>query len=162
MASQAKFFSYDSLRHSVLSGFFLGTSLLILLVPMIPLTARGESPASTAQRPADPSGAGAQKNNDLRALEPAKPIERELAGGEVHTYQLTLVSGQYVHWVVDQRGINVVVTVFGPDGERLVEVDSSSGMQGPEQVPVVAKVTGTYRFEIRPANKNAVAGRYEA
>jgi CHAT domain-containing protein/tetratricopeptide (TPR) repeat protein len=153
----------DSLRRSVHSGFFLWMSLLIL-VPTISIDTRGDTllAASTSQQPAETGDAAAQKNNDIRALEPGKSVERELAGGKAHSYQLILASGQYIHLVVDQQGIDVAVTVFGPDGKRLNEVNSSSGMQGPELVPVIAEATGSYRFEVRPVNKSAIAGRYGA
>ena len=59
----------------------------------------------------------------VRRLEPGKPIERELAGGQVHAYQLWLTAGQYTHLVVEQRSIDIVALLFGPDGKKLVEVD---------------------------------------
>jgi|GEM_PF-2490617 len=58
------------------------------------------------------------------SLELAKPIERALAGNETHSYAITLTSGQYAQIVVDQRGVDVVVTVAGSEGSKLFEVDS--------------------------------------
>jgi hypothetical protein len=46
----------------------------------------------------------AQANQDARPLEPGKPLQREPAGGQSHSYQFTLTSGQYLHVIVDQRG----------------------------------------------------------
>jgi len=38
--------------------------------------------------------AGAMQNNqDVRPLEPGKPVERELAGAQTHAYQITLAAG---------------------------------------------------------------------
>ncbi len=76
----------------------------------------------------------AQAGQTPRPLETGKPIERELAGGQQHLYQLSLSAGQYLHVVVEQRGIDVVVTLFGPTGQKLLEVDSPNGTQGPEPV----------------------------
>jgi len=90
------------------------------------------------------------------------PIEREMAGGEAHTYRVTLASGQYMHVVVDQRGIDVVVTLFGPDGQPIIEMDSPNDTHGPEPVSVIAEVSGDYRLEVRALDKEAIAGRYEA
>ena len=42
-------------------------------------------------------------------LEQGKPIERELAGGQQHSYQIALAEGQYASVVVEQRGIDVAV-----------------------------------------------------
>src|ERR1044071_281833 len=75
-----------------------------------------------------------QKEPKATFLELQKPIERELTGGESHYYQLELQSGQYFHLVVEQKGIDVVVLVFAPDGKQIIEVDSPNGIQGPEPV----------------------------
>ena len=34
------------------------------------------------------------------SLEPSKPVERELSGGQSHSYKITLTSGQYLRIVV--------------------------------------------------------------
>ena len=104
----------------------------------------------------------AQNAGDVAVLEPGKSIERELAGGQVHAYHITLVAGQYLHVVVVQHGIDVVVGLSGPDTTQLAEVDSLNGTQGPESIFYIAAGAGTYRLEIRPLNKTAAVGRYEA
>src|SRR6185295_5455594 len=68
---------------------------------------------------------------------------------------------QFCHVVVDQRGIDVAVALFGPGGERIVEVDSPNDINGPEPVLLVAEATGSYRLAVRSVEKNASAGRYE-
>jgi CHAT domain-containing protein/tetratricopeptide (TPR) repeat protein len=103
----------------------------------------------------------AQSDKDTSPLEPGKPVERELAGGQSHNYRIELTSGQYIHLVVDQRGVDVVVTVFGPDGKQFLEVDGPTGTQGEEAVFGIAADTGTHRLEVRSLEKGAPAGRYE-
>src|SRR5262245_44148315 len=39
----------------------------------------------------------------IQPLEPGRPIERELAGGQSHYYRLALNAGQYLRLTVDQR-----------------------------------------------------------
>ena len=102
-----------------------------------------------------------QGRQDVRPLVPGARIERELAGGETHAYQVTLASGQYAHAVVEQQGIDVVVKVFGPDGKQIAEVDSPNGIQGAEPISWVAAVAGAYRLEVSSFDKGAKAGRYE-
>jgi CHAT domain-containing protein len=89
------------------------------------------------------------------------PIERELAGGETHVYSVTLAAGQYLHAVAEQRGIDLKVAVFTPDGKELISLDSLTAMIGPEPVSVVAETAGVYRLEVSPINKEAPKGRYE-
>src|SRR5215510_2005728 len=82
-------------------------------------------------------------------LELGKPIERELAGGESHFYQLLLAEGQFLHAVVDQRGVNLIVTLYGPDGKKITDIDSPVGAMGPEPVSLIAETSGSYRLELR-------------
>ena len=103
----------------------------------------------------------AQPSKTVVTLEPDKAIERAMAGGDVHDYKVLLKAGQFLHLVVDQRGIDVVVSLLGPDGKRIAEVDTPNGDNGPEIVRVVAAATGDYRVEIRPLEKAAKAGRYQ-
>src|SRR5215468_12778112 len=49
-------------------------------------------------------------------LELAKPIEREITGGQVHVYNLTLKVDEYAEIDVDQRGIDLAVWTFDPTG----------------------------------------------
>jgi CubicO group peptidase (beta-lactamase class C family) len=96
-----------------------------------------------------------------RDLTLGRPVERELAGGAAHSYRVSLEAGQYMFAAVEQRGIDVVVTVFGPDGEQVGQFDTPNGRRGIEGVGVEAEVSGTYRLEVRPFSEDAAAGRYE-
>lgn len=89
---------------------------------------------------------------------PTTPLE--LRGGETHEYALPLTRGEYVRLVVEQRGIDVVVAVFAPDGTKLAEVDSPNGANGPEPVPIAPKSDGRYRVEVRAFDANAKPGQY--
>jgi CHAT domain-containing protein/Tfp pilus assembly protein PilF len=99
----------------------------------------------------------AQDNNPL---EPNKPVEREMTGGEAHYYEVMMLSGQYLYVVVDQRGIDVAVSLLGPDDNKLIEVDSPNGAHGIEPLSFVAEITGVYRLKISSLEKG-VAGHYE-
>lgn len=98
---------------------------------------------------------------DVRQIIPGLPIERELAGGHAHTYRITLTQGQYLHVIVEQKGIDVVVTAFQPDGQKIIAIDSPNGKQGPEPVLVLASATGDHRIEVKALRPNATPGRYE-
>lgn len=86
---------------------------------------------SESERGREERPASAPSRQEAALLEPGKPAERQLQGGEAHAYQMTLTAGQLLHAIVDQRGIDIVATLFGPDGKQLVEVDSPNGTQGP-------------------------------
>ena len=85
---------------------------------------------------------------------------RRLAGGEVATHDLTLAAGDYAHVEVEQRGIDVLVRLYAPDGTLLTEVDSPTGTQGAEELSTVAVQTGTYRLEVSSLKAEAEPGEY--
>jgi hypothetical protein len=56
------------------------------------------SPSALAQSPS------------LTTLEPGKPVERSLKGGDKHEYQIDLKPGQFVHVEVNQApGFDILV-----------------------------------------------------
>jgi tetratricopeptide (TPR) repeat protein len=93
-------------------------------------------------------------------LELSKPIERAINAGETHAYTLTLTSGQYAHLAVDQRGVDVVVSIYAPDGTKVAQVDGPNGDQGVEPVFLVAETSGAYRVEVLSTSPKK-AGNYE-
>jgi CHAT domain-containing protein/Tfp pilus assembly protein PilF len=125
-------------------------------------------PAAASFRPGSPPAQAsnceerpAQNAQENRSLEPGKPVEQELAGGQSHSYQITMIPGQYLEISVDQRGIDVAVALFTPDGEKRGEVDRVGGFAGSETISVIAEAAGKYRIDVRSFEKAARAGRYE-
>jgi len=94
------------------------------------------------------------------SLKLAQPIEREIAAGETHSFTLDLIAGQYAHVVVDQRGVDVVVSIFAPNGTRVAQVDMPNGNSGPEPVSLIAETTGAYRVDVL-STSTKMPGRYE-
>jgi CHAT domain-containing protein/Tfp pilus assembly protein PilF len=110
--------------------------------------------SSASERGAAP---GAQESF---SLEPGKPVERELSEGRSHSYNITTISGQYLHIVVEQRGIDVAVALFTPDGKKISEVDGERMTVKTETISAIAEVSGAYRIEVRSTEKTAKTGRY--
>jgi len=93
-------------------------------------------------------------------LEPGKPLERELKGGQKHTYEIRVEAGLFLHVVVEQLGIDVALTLYTPDGKRIASMDSPNGNLGPEKISTIAEAPGIYRLEVVCVDKSAPAGRY--
>jgi CHAT domain-containing protein/tetratricopeptide (TPR) repeat protein len=102
-----------------------------------------------------------QSIQESGSLELNKPIERELSGGQSHSYKITMIYGQYLHVMVAQRGIDVAVALFAPDGKKISEADSDHTIEGSETVSAIAEAPGTYLIEVRSPEKTAKIGRYE-
>lgn len=99
---------------------------------------------------------------EAQQLEQPRPIERTLGAKETHAYSIALDVGQFLDAAVNQRGVDVIVRVFGPDGKLVAEIDSPNGAQGDEPIALEAKSGGKYRIEITPLQpNNSSVGRYE-
>jgi CHAT domain-containing protein/lipopolysaccharide biosynthesis regulator YciM len=94
-------------------------------------------------------------------LQIGKSIDREIKGGEKHSYQIALTSTQYVYVVIEQRGIDVVANLFKGDGKPISEFNSELRLQGKEKIELVAESTDTFRLDIEPKYKLSPAGHYE-
>ena len=79
--------------------------------------------------------------------------ERELKGGETHSYRIALTSGQFFYALVEQKEINVNIALFAPDGQEIGEVDSPNDRWGTEPVLLIADKSGDYRVEVRSQDK---------
>lgn len=96
-----------------------------------------------------------------RDLTAGTPVERELFGLEPHVYRVAANAGELVTVDVEQRGVDVIVTVVDPQGRRVVDFDSPNGPQGPEPVRFVAAAAGRYEIRLRSFEPDAPAGRYQ-
>lgn len=101
-----------------------------------------------------------QTGRDVRALDPGKPVEREIAGGQAHYYEVALTRGQYIRVVADQRGIDLTVAFVEPGGRKIAEIDRP-GAWGVEALSAIAETSGVHQFFVQPAEENALAARYE-
>ncbi len=96
------------------------------------------------------------------ALESGKPIERAIAGGESHTYQISLAAGQFMHVVVEQRGMDVKLSLAGADGKPLIASDLTGIIGFADSLAYEAAAAGTYQLVIRANGAATVSGDYSA
>lgn len=96
-------------------------------------------------------------------LDPRSPTRRlTLPPGETQSFELVLESGQYLQLLVEQLGVDLIVTLSDPGGRTLLEIDNPSGAdgsQGPERVVWVAEVPGSHDVTVR--GRGGQGGDYE-
>lgn len=126
----------SSLRPYSLFGASLLTALAIVFLLPKPASASLSSYGSTSQ--------------DTLMLEPDKPLERELKGGETHRYAVALTAGQYLRVEVEQMGINVIIEVLAPNQEKLFALNTDQWLWGKESVSLIAEQTSHYYLQVRP------------
>jgi len=88
-------------------------------------------------------------------------VDREIKGGETHSFRVRLEAGQFLHAIVVQEGIDLVTAIFAPDGKQITESDSPNDNWGSEPILVVAPVAGEYRVDIRAPGSKTRTGRYK-
>ncbi len=98
-----------------------------------------------------------QSSTELRRRQ---SIEREMKGGETHSYVVKMRQGDFMYVEVDQRGIDVVVSLFAPDGKKLVEMNNRDVdyEQGP--LSFKAPTDGDYQLRLSAASVAGTSGRY--
>lgn len=104
--------------------------------------------------------ADAQTTQENLSLDLNKPVERQIAGGEKHTYKVEVSEAQYARVTLEQRGIDVVVRLFGIDQKLVAEFDADLRLNGEETAELIAEKTGSYRLEVEAKNKTAPSGGY--
>ena len=89
-----------------------------------------------------------------------QPVEYQLVAGDTHRYAFHLRAGQFLGIEVEQRGIDVVLDIFGPDGERVANFDSPTQNQSSEIAFVVAESAGAYELKVTTAYLERERGHY--
>ncbi|MFZ0819580.1 MAG: tetratricopeptide repeat protein [Candidatus Acidiferrales bacterium] len=110
------------------------------------------------------SGSAASATNlqsEPTHLELGKPIEREMRGGEKHSYKVHAEAGQFVHVVVLQKGIDVGVTLLDPSGKQILTADSENGWYGPETVSIISEHSGDLQVDVAAGSREAPEGNYQ-
>lgn len=120
-------------------------------IPLVLLAAGGLSIAGAVP--------GQLSAGEPARLETGKTLQSTLSAGQSAEYRLLLHAGYYVRVTVEQRTIDVAVTVFGPDGNQRFTGDTF-GIGNDEPVEWIADITGDYRLRVT-AKKSAAAGQVE-
>ena len=83
---------------------------------------------------------------EARPLRPGRPVNGTLKGDVQDAYTLALGTGDWEYGEVDQKSVDVVVKVTGPDGEGIRTFDGPS--RGPEPFTFEAEASGRYVVEV--------------
>lgn len=95
------------------------------------------------------------------ALTEGLALEREIRGGETHSYPVDLQEGQFLRVVVQENGIDVAVRLIGPDGKAATGSDSPSyGPHCREDLAAIADSQGHHRLEVS-ASKKPITASYK-
>lgn len=118
-----------------------------------------ETNARAQQSPLPQPTGPVQNLQEATVLNQGIPVERELAGGEKHIYQLSLLQGQFVRVEIKQQGIDLGVSIQSPEG-KTTSILEPFRMTNERKFELVAESTGIYRLDVHTGAK-VPKGRYE-
>ncbi len=100
-----------------------------------------------------------QAQDEIRELTPRQTIEREISGGQVHLYEISLNAGQYLLVTSDQKAIDLRLTFTGPESKQLATINLIRP-GGIESLAAEAEADGEYQLAIRASGAATVRGAY--
>ncbi|HKX30170.1 MAG TPA: CHAT domain-containing tetratricopeptide repeat protein [Blastocatellia bacterium] len=98
---------------------------------------------------------------ELGSLASGASAEREISGLQTHSYRVGLSAGQLVEAPIQQKGIDLIVTLLGPDGQQLEEFSEPVYDNRIRKILFIAGSDGEYRLLLRPRLKDGAPGRYQ-
>lgn len=102
----------------------------------------------------------AQQNSNITIISSKQSLTRAFSSGERHIYKFLAEKNQAVEISVEQRGINIEMSVVRSGGERLIRFDSQTGWYGTENILFIAPVAGDYQIIVENALPGKVSGEY--
>jgi CHAT domain-containing protein len=94
-------------------------------------------------------------------LELNQPVERELAGGQLHKYSRPVAANQYLRIVARQQGVDIALTFRDSTGKKVIDThDHFGSLTGIETIALVTSEAGDCTFEVSAVQKTAAPGRY--
>ncbi len=101
-----------------------------------------------------------QSQTTNKKLSLDKLIERQIKGGEMQTFQFNVKTGFYARAEVEQKNIDVSVSLFAPDGKLVVAMNGRNGELWREAVSCIAENGGLFRVEIKAYGAADQLGNY--
>lgn len=87
-------------------------------------------------------------------------INKTISSKEKHIYTVELENGMAILGKVTQKGIDLVIDVYKPNGKLLKQIDSPNGTNGDEPIDITSNQSGKYKFVVYSLNKDAKKGNY--
>ena len=103
--------------------------------------------------------ARAQVTPEPQTLLAGNSAERQIVGGESHTYRIQLAAGQFVHVSLEQQGIDLGLELASPDGKPGPSVNLTRP-GGIESLSTETAAGGEYRLTVRALAPGHIAGAY--
>ncbi len=108
-----------------------------------------------ASHPAPP----APQTEPLEELALGGPVERELAPGATHTFQISIAAGEYVRILARPQAVDIALRLTTSLDEPVAEADGPGGSREREMLSLVTTAGGPFRLLVTRRD-DGVARRY--
>ncbi|MCW5516642.1 serine hydrolase domain-containing protein [Muriicola sp. Z0-33] len=95
------------------------------------------------------------------SLTQGKLVSAEIGPADKHNYDLILEEGQFVFLKLMQRGVDMKISTFDTNGDKIEDFDSPNGKYGPELFTLTSGEKGKYRIEVSPFDEEEPEGEYD-
>ncbi|MBN8722449.1 MAG: CHAT domain-containing protein [Acidobacteria bacterium] len=96
-----------------------------------------------------------------RLLEANKAVEEKLTFKEKHVYRVALEKKDFLLVTLEQKGIDIIIQVIDPNGQKLADVNNLSSPLGQEALVMIADLEGDYQLIVKAADEKVSVGGYE-
>ena len=80
---------------------------------------------------------------------------------EKHQYNINLKKDQFAFFKLMQKGVDLKITTYDSEGERIEDFDSPNGKNAPELFTLTSSKKGIYVIEVSPLDTEEPSGKYE-
>ena len=90
-----------------------------------------------------------------------KLITSNISPGENHRYYIDLEENQFVFLKLLQQGVDLKISTYDAQGNKMEDFDSPNGKYGPELFTLFSGEKGEYTIEVSPFDEEEPAGVYD-
>ncbi len=99
-------------------------------------------------------------SNETILLKLNIPVSQEFKNDEQYFYSITAKEKEIVEIICEQKGVDIELAAFAPNGEKLSVTNAPTGFFGRETLVFIAQEPGDYRLELKSSRPGNIAGSY--
>jgi CubicO group peptidase (beta-lactamase class C family) len=93
-------------------------------------------------------------------LTKGQSVSKLLKANEKHRYSVNIDANMFAFFVLEQNGVDAMITTYDADGKKIQDFDSPNGRHGEESVSLISDKKGSYELEITALEPQGHQGYY--
>ncbi len=100
-------------------------------------------------------------SGEISPLKLNEPVSQDFKSGEQYFYSVAAKENEFVEVFCEQKGVDIELAAFAPDGEKLSVTSAPTGFFGRETLVFITKQAGDYRIDLKTSRPGKTAGSYQ-